>query len=71
MSASCLDDWRPAPVGESQGCELPDLFGDVSTSSLGTIRIRVPVSPTWYADLCFDVVDLDVPFLFRIDMLDR
>lgn len=47
------------------------LFGGVSTPSLGTVRIRVPVSPTLYADLSVDVVDLDVPFLFGLDMFDE
>lgn len=47
------------------------LIGGVSTPSLGTVRVRVPVSRTLYADSCVDVVDLDVPFLFGLDMLDR
>lgn len=47
------------------------LFGGVSTPSLGTLRMRVPVSSTLYADLCVHVVDFAVPFLFGLDLLDE
>lgn len=40
------------------------------TPILGTVDVRVPISPTLYANLIVDVVEVDVPFLLGLDALD-
>eukprot|EP00170_Pyropia_yezoensis_P006719 contig_27407_g6741 len=46
------------------------LFGGVRTLSQGKVSIRVPISTEFYALLHVDVVDIDVPFLVGLDILD-
>lgn len=46
------------------------LFGGVLSPSLGTLAIRVPISTDYYALLRVDVINLDIPFLLGLDVLD-
>lgn len=46
------------------------LFGGVRTPSQGKVSIRVPISTELYALLHVDVVDIDVPLLVGLDILD-
>lgn len=46
------------------------MFGGVIAPSVGTIDVRVPIAPDYYAPMTVDVVELDVPFLFGLDALD-
>lgn len=38
---------------------------------MGTLAIRVPISTKYYALLRVDVINLDIPFLLGLDVLDN
>lgn len=47
------------------------LSGGVSTPSLGTLRVRVPLTPALCAGLSVEVVQLNVAFLLGLDPCDQ
>lgn len=47
------------------------LFGGVATPSLGTVEIRAPIPSHLHACFRVDVVNLDVPFLLGLYILDE
>lgn len=46
-------------------------FGDGSSTSKGTIRLRIPTPNESYVHLDADVIRFDIPFLLGLDIMDR